>query len=132
MGKSPKVLTMNTFLTVLAVAAVAAADGNVVPVDQDPLQGTLLVRLDGLQLENINLKKVAGEPVIGLPRTTDNCDETSGLACFEDIGEVVIECTWTNFEEIVSCVQDAIGEDHECWPCVCWLIEYMLGDGYCD
>merc|ERR1711862_249234 len=114
------------------VAAVVA--GNVVPRDQCPLQGNLLGRLAGLQLENINLKTAAGEPVTGLPRTTDECDWTSGLACAGDIGSAVLDCAgiFVNPLEIVQCVQDAIGAGHDCWPCVCWVIEWVLGDGYCD
>merc|ERR1719184_42777 len=81
---------MKTFLAVLAVAAVAAA--NVVPRDQCPLQGNLLQRLAAQQLENINLKTAAGEPVTGLPLSTDECDWTSGLSCAGDIGSAVLDC----------------------------------------
>ena len=75
-----------------------------------------------------------GEEVTGLPRTTDECDWTSGLACAGDIGSAVLDCAgiFVNPLEIVQCVQDAIGAGHDCWPCVCWVIEWVLGDGYCD
>jgi len=121
-----------SFLAVLAVAAVAA--GNVVPRDQCPLQGNLLQRLAAQQLENINLKTAAGEPVTGLPLSTDECDWTTGLSCAGDIGSAVLDCAgiFVNPLEIVQCVQDAIGAGHDCWPCICWVIEWVLGDGYCD
>merc|ERR1719477_92285 len=118
---------MKTFLAVLAVAAVVA--GNVVPRDQCPLQGNLLERLAGLQLENINLKTAAGEAVTGLPRTTDECDWTSGLACAGDIGSAVLDCAgiFVNPLEIVQCVQDAIGAGHDSGPVSAGLLSGCWG-----
>merc|ERR1712128_16297 len=75
----------------------ACAQGNAVPRQQCPVQGAdLLQRLAGVQLENINLKKAAGEEVtaesLGLPRTTDDCGWDTGLACAGDIGSAVLDC----------------------------------------
>merc|ERR1711892_21359 len=130
------ILKMRTFLSFLAV--LACAQGNAVSRQQCPVQGAdLLQRLAGVQLENINLKKAAGEEVsaefLGLPRTTDDCGWDTGLACAGDIGSAVLDCAgiFVNPLEIVSCVQDAIGAGHDCWPCICWVIEWVLGDGYC-
>ena len=80
---------------------------------------------------------LSGEEVtaesLGLPRTTDDCGWDTGLACAGDIGSAVLDCAgiFVNPLEIVSCVQDAIGAGHDCWPCICWVIEWVLGDGYC-
>ena len=81
--------------------------------------------------------KFLGEEVsaasLGLPPSTDDCNWQTGLTCVTDIGLAVWECSSViaNPLEIISCVEDAIGAGHDCWPCICWVVESLLGDGYC-
>merc|ERR1711892_54557 len=126
------IVKMRTFLPLLAV--LACAQGNAMGRQQCPVQGAnLLQRLSGLQLESINLKKAAGEEVtaesLGLPRTQNECILDTGLACAAEIGSAVLDCyeIFVNPLEIMSCVQDAIGAEDDYWPCICWVIEYILG-----
>merc|ERR1712121_347558 len=111
----------------------ACSQANVVH-QQCPIQGARVIqRLAKAQLENVNLRKAAGETLnpqdLGLPRSTDDCDWMSGLTCAEDIGWAVFECATSI--NIIQCVEDIIGAGHDCWACVCWVVESLLGDGYC-
>merc|ERR1712098_797086 len=55
------------------------------------------------------------------------------LSCATSIGWAVWDCVGlvANPAEIMSCVEDVIGAGDSCWPCICWVIEWLLGDGYC-
>eukprot|EP00091_Calanus_sinicus_P016894 TRINITY_DN36530_c0_g1_i1.p1 TRINITY_DN36530_c0_g1~~TRINITY_DN36530_c0_g1_i1.p1 ORF type:complete len:159 (+),score=63.08 TRINITY_DN36530_c0_g1_i1:71-478(+) len=127
---------MRTFLAI--ITTLACVQGNALQNQKCPIQGAELVqRLARLQIENINLKRAAGEEVsaasLGLPPSTDDCDWGTGLTCVTDIGWAVWECSSViaNPLEIVSCVEDVIGAGHDCWACICWVVESLLGDGYC-
>merc|ERR1719186_1461375 len=87
---------MKTFVAICAV--LACVQGNAISQQKCPVQGAeVFQRLARLQLENINLRKAAGEEVtpasLGLPASTEECDWTSGLSCAADIGWAVWDCS---------------------------------------
>merc|ERR1739838_81733 len=113
------IFTMKTFVAICTV--LACVQGNAIGQQKCPVQGAeVFQRLARLQLENINLRKAAGEEVtpasLGLPASTDECDWTSGLSCAADIGWAVWDCSSViaNPLEIVACVQDVIGAGDDC------------------
>merc|ERR1711981_661820 len=130
---------MRSFLALLAV--VALAHGHAVHQDQCRAQGSELVkRVATLAQQNINLRRAAGEELtpesLGLPRSTDDGDWVTGdcTSCIGDIGNAVWDCAGVVFhpEQMIQCVEDEIGVNHDCMDCVCWVIESLLGEGYCD
>merc|ERR1719186_800902 len=80
---------MKTFVAICTV--LACVQGNAISQQKCPVQGAeVFQRLARLQLENINLRKDAGEEVtpasLGLPGSTEECDWTSGLSGAADAG----------------------------------------------
>merc|ERR1712183_299142 len=71
----------------------------------------LLHRLAMLTVENNNLKTAAGLDLPDLPRSTEECDWDTGLACAGDIGQAVLDCAAiaANPLEGISCVEDIVG-----------------------
>ena len=70
----------------------------------------------------------------GLLESSAECDSLSkGLICFGSIVSSVPKCAevLVNPAEIVNCVETAIGAGNSCFPCVCYVVEHILGDGYC-
>merc|ERR1712058_197601 len=75
--------------------------------------------LADLKMETLKMRLRNGESVesviASLPPSTEDCSWATGLSC----------------ATIIGCVQEAIGAGDSCWPCICWVIEWLLGDGYC-
>merc|ERR1711915_263667 len=96
-----------------------------------------LHKITDMKMENLKLRLRNGakmEDIIAEPpASTEDCGWATGLSCATSIGWAVWDCVGlvANPAEIMSCVEDVIGAGDSCWPCICWVIEWLLGDGYC-
>merc|ERR1711887_259294 len=133
MGTTLTTVIMTT-LVVTTLLLLVSTQSSLGLQDCTDQRNELLHRLARLTLENNNLKTAAGLDLPALPRSTEECDWDTGLACAGDIGQAVLDCAAiaANPLEVISCVEDIVGAGSDCWPCICWVIEWVLGDGYCD
>jgi hypothetical protein len=49
----------------------------------------------------------------------------TGWECLYCAGEIAIAVADCVGFDIVACVEDIIGAEHDCFGCICWVVEYL-------
>merc|ERR1719411_458945 len=76
------------------------------------------------KLRQANLSKQQIEAIF---ESKGDCDDFTGAFCMEELTPLIISCIAEadTGASIQTCVEEALGVDNDCYPCICWVIQFL-------